>query len=114
MALGKHNDKPATGKRLAAQKFEAVEIDIPNQLASRDEWLRHAEEVYPIVQLALANCTRDDNGVTDACAKAPEAMLKALEATQDALAKYQQLVELLDTGQARLLVGLERAAREAT
>jgi len=41
-------------------------------------------------------------------------MLKALEATQDALAKYQQLVELLDTGQARLLVGLERAAREAT
>jgi hypothetical protein len=57
-------------------------------------------------------CGKDDNDVTDMCARDPDAMIEAIKATQGALAKYRQLVDLLSTAQAGMLVGVERAIGE--
>jgi hypothetical protein len=101
-----------TAKWIAAQKFAATDIDIPGPLASRDAWVRQAEKIYPILRLALLMCGKDDKEIADMCARDSDAMVEALEATQDALRNYGLLVDLLNRAQARMLVGVERAIGE--
>ena len=110
-----HRDRQSRGngvtaKWRAAQKFEAQKIHFPKLLASRDEWLRYAADIYPIVRLALLTLTKDDDETTDIWPEEFGAMIEDLEAMRDALAKYRQLTDLLNRAQARMLVGMERAA----
>ena len=62
------------------------------------------------MRLALLTLTKDDDETTDIWPEEFGAMIEDLEAMRDALAKYRQLADLLNRAQARMLVGMERAA----
>lgn len=102
-----------TPELAATLKFKAVakREDLPS--FSRDEWLKHAADVFPVIELALSMHTMNDRELARGCTEETQAFIELTRAVQSSLGRYRDLVEILEGAQARLLIALSRATEAA-